>query len=347
MKDLVKHQIEFTRTINLTKEIVFLDGLTGTGKTMFGPLISSFDRIQNGRFEYIYEYLSILKHHNKISDDASSSLFKLISDIKLHDGLISREVNFRPKDLSSVFRSGKGIKYLRQLFYNDGNKLKNRIKNESPILFLITHQILSCMDSLFDTFQEKIKVIHTVRHPLHLIEHWASYIDNHGNESKDFTMWFKYNEEELPWFAHGWEEKYVNSNAYEKSIYAISKLYQYTFLYAKKNKRRENLLFLPFEHFVLNPKPYVSKLASFLSTGPTSKTNLILRAQKVPRKYVHLGPVKSIYKRYGFKKISEKRTDKEVHNNLMNEIKTKISDSALKTLITVSGEYESIFGKWF
>lgn len=347
MKDSRNHQIEFIRNKNLIQEIIILDGLTGTGKTMFGPLLSSFDRVQNGRFEYIYEYLSIANHHNKLSDDAASILFKLISDVKLHDGLISREVNFRPTDLSSVFQGGKGLKYLKQLFYEDGSKLKDRIAQESPILFLITHQLLSCMDSLFDTFQSKIKVVHTVRHPLHLIEHWASYIDNHGNDSKDFTMWFKYNEYELPWFAHGWEEKYINSNAYEKSIYAIENLYQDTFSYAKEDKKKENLFFLPFEQFVLNPKPYVTALTSFLSTSTTTKTKSILRAQKVPRKAVHLGPVKSIYKRYGLKKISKKRTDEEVYNNLMNEIKEKISTPAYEVLLSVSAEYESIFGKWF
>ena len=98
------NNINFKRDLNLNKQIVVLDGLTGSGKTMLGPLLSSFDRMQSGRFEYIFEYLSITHHFNKIEDDALCSILKLHADVKLFDGMFSREVNFRPSDLSSIFK---------------------------------------------------------------------------------------------------------------------------------------------------------------------------------------------------------------------------------------------------
>ena len=108
--------MNFTRSLNLCNQIVILDGLTGTGKTMFAPLINSFERVQNSRFEYMIEYLCISSKKEKIKSDAASSMLNLLADIKYYDGAISREVNFRPSDLSSVFSGPNWYQYLKQLF---------------------------------------------------------------------------------------------------------------------------------------------------------------------------------------------------------------------------------------
>jgi hypothetical protein len=128
--------MKFTRNLNLCNQIIILDGLTGTGKTMFSPIINSFERVQNSRFEYMIEYLCISAKKGKLEKDAASSMLNLLADIKYYDGAISREVNFRPTDLSSVFSNPKALKYIKQLFLSDGEKAEIRIKKDNPILFL-------------------------------------------------------------------------------------------------------------------------------------------------------------------------------------------------------------------
>ena len=71
------------------------------------------------------EYLCISAQKSKISKDAPNSLLNLLADLKLYDGMISREVNFRPSDLSSVFNSSKGKTYLKQLFQQDGEVIES------------------------------------------------------------------------------------------------------------------------------------------------------------------------------------------------------------------------------
>ena len=104
--------LTFSRPIKFCKQIVILDGISGTGKTMFTPILSSFNRMQNARFEYMVEYLCISAQKSKITPDAAYTLLNLLADLKCYDGMISREVNFRPKDLSSVFKSTKVLKYI-------------------------------------------------------------------------------------------------------------------------------------------------------------------------------------------------------------------------------------------
>ena len=58
--------LDFDRSITFSNKILILDGISGTGKTMFTPILSSFKQVQNARFEYMFEYLSIAYNHKKI-----------------------------------------------------------------------------------------------------------------------------------------------------------------------------------------------------------------------------------------------------------------------------------------
>ena len=338
--------MNFNREIYLTEEIIILDGLTGTGKTMFCPLISSFERVQNARFEYMFEYLCIASKFNRILPDASESLLNLISDIKLYDGMISREVNFRPSDLSSVFNSSKAYKYLKQLFYQDGSHVELRLKNEKPILFLVTHQLLSCIEPAIKSFGSRLKIIEMVRHPAYLVEHWATYIAMHGKNSRDFTLWFNYKNKTIPWFAKGIEEKYINSNDYDKVIYCINELMKPVFKYHSNNDYDDNLFYVPFEKFVLDPSELLNNLECFLKTSKSSSTKKFLKKQKVPRDRVTAGPQKKIYQRYGLKK-DKNISDKDHYDETLNNLKTKCSKPAYELLLRISKEYERNFGLWF
>ena len=67
------NQTSFSRPLNICNQIVILDGISGTGKTMFTPILSSFNRIQNARFEYMVEYLCITAQKTKITQDAAGN----------------------------------------------------------------------------------------------------------------------------------------------------------------------------------------------------------------------------------------------------------------------------------
>jgi hypothetical protein len=339
--------MEFTRELNLCNQIVILDGLTGTGKTMFAPLINSFERVQNSRFEYMIEYLCISSKKEKLKTDAASSMLNLLADIKYYDGAISREVNFRPSDLSSVFSGPNWYKYIKQLFMSDGEKAGIRLNRDNPILFFVTHQILSCIDPAKKAFGERLKIVQMVRHPLYLVEHWESYIMMHGNNSRDFTIWIDYKGQSLPWFAEGWEEKYLSSNSYDKSIYSISSLMEKVFECANDKKLENSLFFIPFELFVLDPWNYLKGLESFLGLKVTKNTDYILKRQHVPRESINAGPQKSIYKRYGLKKHNKALSHEEDYGIQLESLRDKSSPEAFAVLEVMSKKYEEIFGLWF
>ena len=264
-----------------------------------------------------------------------------------YDGTVSREVNFRPGDLSSVFNSSKAIKYLRQLWMKDGQNVEERIENENPILFLTTHQLLSCMGSAFKAFGERLKIIEMVRHPLYLLDHWESYIMMHGKNVRDFTVWLDESGESVPWFAQGWEQKYIESSSYDRVVYSIEVLMQDIFKYAKSEARKDSIIFIPFEKFVLNPDPYTRDLENFLGAKMRPATRKILKKQRVPRPSINAGPQKSIYKRYALKAYDKNVSHQEDFQNKIDSAKKNCSGEAYKVLEKLSKEYEDVFGLWF
>ena len=274
-------------------------------------------------------------------------MLNLLADIKFYDGAISREVNFRPSDLSSVFSGPYWYKYIKQLFMGDGEKAGIRLHKDNPILFFVTHQILSCIEPAKNAFGERLKIVQMVRHPLYLVEHWESYIMMHGNNSRDFTLWIDYKGQSLPWFAEGWEEKYLLSNSYDRSIFSISVLMEKVFESAKDKKLKDSVFFIPFELFVLDPWNYLNGLESFLGSKVTKNTDYILKRQHVPRESINAGPQKSIYKRYGLKKHNKAVSHEEDYGIQLESLKDKSSPEAFAVLEVMSKKYEEIFGLWF
>jgi hypothetical protein len=338
---------KFLRDKNIAQKIILLDGISGTGKTMFSPLLSSYEHVQNPRFEYMIEYLSLSHHFGKITDDAANSLLNLLADTKCYDGIISRDVNFRPSDLSGVWSNGNLWKYFLQLFCHDGEQAYTKLKKNNPALLFVTHQLLTCYNTLLQAFGDRLRVVEMVRHPVYLVEHWLTYIDLFGNSQRDLSIWIEYEGKTLPWLATGWESRFNSSNQYDKVIYLLDYLFSPIFEFADKNNEGKTLFFVPFEKFVLYPDDYLKDLEDFLGLKASSKVFGHLKKQKVPRKSINEGPKKSIYMRYGISK-EKSNIENSIDYDLRTEnIKSRTSKDAFTVLENLSRRYEAQFGKWF
>ena len=205
------------------------------------------------------------------------------------------------------------------------------------------------MNLAFRAFGDRLKVIEMVRHPLYLLEHWYSYIDRHGTDCRDFTIWLNHKGQALPWFAVGWEDKYSESSSMDKVIYSIQWLTQKAneTLVSLSEVQRKQVLIIPFEKFVLDPWPFVDAVGALLGTEPTAATKRVLKRQRCPRELVAAGPAKEIYKRYGWKKPEAGTTEPAELKKRREFAKSLASRAALNTLDTLCAEYENRYGLWF
>ncbi len=338
-----------TRNVYLAEKVIFLDGVSGTGKTMMAPLLGSFERMEVGRFNHLYEYLCALDFLKRIETDAAESLVRMYVDLDLYNVSISREVNLRPKDLSGIFQNPHPLRYLQRLFYKDGGAAEVRIKKEHPILHLISHQALPIMGLIFRTLGDRVRVVEMVRHPLYLLEHWCTYIERFGHDPRDFSIWIQHDQEALPWFAQGWEELYSRSNTIDKVIYTLEYFIHRSeeMLKASSVELQQKILFIPFEHFVLNPSPFLTKIESLLGTTMTPITQQVLRKQKCPRRQVAAGPAKEIYKRYGWQQPIADMSEEAALAKKRQIAANDASPKALEVLDRLSAEYEHQYGRWY
>lgn len=263
----------------------------------------------------------------------------MLVDTLYFNNQLGREVNLRRVDLSSVFKTKRRFEYLKRLLKKDESNLE---RVECP--FVITHQIARHNSKLFDIYGDKLTYILMMRHPLYLIDHWASYIDYHGKNARDMTLWYPYDNKYLPWFIDENIELYVNGNIYEQSIIAISCLMKDCYKSINNNNK---ILDIPFEKFVLNPTKYFSIIEHKIGVFDKKILNKVLKREKVPRDRVTNGINLPIYRRYHSYNDPGIETEKEEYESKLMKYDQKIAFEYKMILDNLVMEYEKHYGKWF
>ena len=334
--------VAVSRHLHIANQVIFLDGLTGTGKTMLAPILSTFNRVEVQRIEHIYEHICALRYLERIEEDAAVEMVQMYLDLACYNAMIGRESNFRWKDLSGVLNNPGGWNYFWRLFQPDGYAVMERIKQTQPILQIVSHQVLGIADTLFAALGERLTVIEMVRHPLYLLQHWYSYIDRHGTDPRDFTIWLSHNGAHIPWFASSWEDQYLNSNKMDRVIYAIDQLTQLA-----ENTRNaldgtnpRQILVIPFERFVVEPSAYLREIGNALSTSTTRSTTRALRKQKVPRRLTSAGRDSPIYRRYDWSPPSKNSNETAELQKRWDYAANEATNDGMAALERMSTAYE-------
>lgn len=323
----------YERHIKLTDTLCILDGLTGTGKTLMLHILNCNRNLQIGKFNYTLEHLLISDNNG-----SNSASIKMLVDTLNFNNKLGREVNLRRVDLSSIFKTKRRIEYLKRLLKKDESNLE---KVECPLV--ITHQIARHNSKLFEIYGDKLTYILMMRHPLYLIDHWASYIDLHGKNARDMTLWYPYDNKYLPWFIDENIDLYVNGNKYEQSIIAISCLMKDCYKAISNNL----VLDIPFEKFVLDPMKYLVIIKNKIGEFDNNILNKVLKREKVPRERVTKGIDLPIYRRYHSHFDSSLETEKEEYESKLMKYEQKIAFEYKKILDNLVMEYEKHYGKWF
>ena len=245
----------------LTEKVVVLNGLSGCGKTMLAPIIGALPRVELMQYSYPLEYVCQLKYLGRIERDVASAMAGLITDLQLYNAMMGRETNFRPTDLSSVFRNPRPMRYFLRLFQAGDEAVINRIQIERPILLLTTHNLLPISLPIFEALGPRVLFVELVRHPLYRIIQHSIAMEREqfetGGNSRSFLMMFEHKGIRLPWYAYGWEETFLTASPIEKAIYVMD--------YMTKQAERlgvfntgcgsDDVLVIPFERFVIDPYP--------------------------------------------------------------------------------------------
>lgn len=276
------------RDNTLLGDFVLVDGQGRSGKTMLGVILSTMDRVEKLRIDTVFDYVPRYYSLGKMSHNAAVTALKIEADEKLYYTMISRGVNFRFDDYSSVFKDGHPYRYLKRLVQKAEEPAVERIKRERPIFQNLTHDALHLASLYFDAFGDKLKIIYIIRDPIENIYEQGrrNFGERIGKDPREFQLAYEWKGECVPLNAEGWEDDYLSSNATERLVGMVSGFF-------KKNlegylhlddKWKKQIVFLEFEKFVVEPMKYINQLENFLGTKITRRTKKVLKREKCPRK---------------------------------------------------------------
>jgi len=335
---------QFVREARIADKVVFVDGVSGSGKSILGPILASFDRVERYRLDCVYEHVAVLHKFGKIEDDAASVLLRLHLDEALYHSMISREVNLRPFDHTGFLNNPFKLRSLGRLFMKDGLAAVERINRTRPIFQVNCHQMFPAIRLAFLAFGERVRAVEMVRHPLFVVHHWVQFgMERYGADPRDLTLWIKSPAgETVPWFAHGWEDEFLRLPAVDRAIrtvYWLSQQRETVVAQASEAERRQ-ILFIPFERFVTDPWPFLRELEEFLGAKTTPTTRRVLRRQRCPREILTAGRG---HKRAGWKRPDPSSTNESEFHKVRDAIESKASAEAAALLWEMCADYERRF----
>ncbi len=333
---------KIVRGPHMAEKIIFVDGQEGCGKTLFSSLIPAFDRVEKLTYSYEIEMMCSLYYLKKIDLDAAAGMVRMLTDLILYDTMMSREVNFRPSDLSSVFKDANTMRYLKRLFLKGDMAVPARIRDEKPILSLTVHKLLGIAKPVLEALKDRAVFVEIVRHPLYMIIQQSLNNQNLVRDVRDFVIYFEHNKKEYPWYTAGWEDLFENSNPVEKTIYYIQKIGQMT----ERSKAElikdygVKILTIPFEDFVINPSGYMKNMEELFGSKITKTTLRGMKKQNVPRKKISDGIPLAVYKRCGWVPPRPGATEENEFEIRRQYAAKSASPEAMKVLHQLCAEYE-------
>jgi len=326
----------------LLENIVFVDGQAGCGKTLLSPIVAAMPRVELLSYMTDVENTCILNYLSKIDRDAAEAMIGIQTDLKIYQTMMGRDVNFRFSDLSSAINNINVKKYISRIFEPGDDKIPAIIKKENPILNIATHNLLPFSEPIWNRLSDrKCVFIEVVRHPLYMIRQQYLNIKRIIGTSRHFSIYYNHNGIELPYFAYGIENEYIDSNDMERVIYSINNLTVIAKNTKAKLLNKSNIITVPFEQFVLNPNPWVEKIAKALGTEVTDATIKVMKEQNVPRDMVAQGIDLEIYRRCGWVPPKSGATERDELNIRREDVAREVSSDVLNILDRLSEEYEN------
>lgn len=333
---------QLKKSSSFDNPVIIIDGFNGSGKTLLAPIVAAFPKVEVMTFAYQIEWLSSIFYADKISTDAYKEFVKMHVDEITYNQQMSRSVNFRFSDLSSIFKSTKRIQYLLRLFKKGDDELIPIIKSTNPISCFTTNCQLPFYTALNDALDGRLLFIETVKDPLTMFEQLYILGKNTIETEKDFTFrvfsknlsrsFLDYYSDEIIF------ENNIDLSFEENLVNWLGRIVDFLCLF-NKNIKHNNLIFVPFENFVLSPHQFVEKISKKLGVEIDSSVRKQMKKQKVPRELLSAGLKLPIYKRYGAKNISATSLKNE-RQIVSRQVFDLINDEIIfEKLIKISEKY--------
>ena len=263
--------------------------------------------------------LSLKKCSN---DFAKCYLINYLNQV-IYNKMISRNINLRPNDITSVKNYYNPSQYKKRLNKPEGDIVLKNIKRLNPILPFVTHDIMASY-KLFNKLSLNIKFIEIYRNPFELTYSWykRNLAKNLEYSRRSFTLKVKHKNKVYPWYLNNLPKNWNKFNDKEKCALYVIHQTQRSVQQHRKIKNKNFLYTTTYRDVTENTHFELKKIAKFLKTKLSDKTKNIIRKKNCPNFKINrlLNKKKSFLRKNLSKEIFKKLSslEKEFEKNTYN-----------------------------
>ena len=313
----------------IKSNLVFISGLTRSGKALLCPIISSFNNTEKVNVNFPLEQIPALNYLGSINDETSKYLLRSGLNMQVYDNAIGRNSNFRTDDYTSVWKYRDPMEYINRLFQPDGDTVLTNLAAQGRIFPMMVHNGLWHADIWFKALPS-VKFIHMQRNPVDIVFSWIGkgYGGEFYNSTRNNTVTYKYKENILPYYAYGWEEEYLSHNKIDRIIYMVSRIRNcHQDSYDRlNNDNKKRILFIRHQGLITETDKNLQAISNFIGESPSVDTPSVLLQQNCPRSPSAATPFSTSNKSFKEK---------------LKEIKELSSPEAYRILVDMDKQFES------
>ena len=275
--------------MNLLGQVLLVDGITRGGKSLVGLLLRSINKIEKVEQLYSIEHIISGIHMGKIEPDFSLKFFRSAINERIYDGLIARNVNFRPGETTSTNWPEFRQEFVDRLHFSDGDSVLRRLENESRVFPFITHEAFLEKDYILNNFEE-ITILEVVRDPFEVYFSWVrkNWGERFGNDPRAWRITFRneINNSPIPWVLHKNANAWLDSNPNNNIANAVSFLtrYQINKIFEVEKAYNKKLITINYQDFISDPLPTLLQISRNFNFELREEFDSILSSHNVPRR---------------------------------------------------------------
>ena len=309
----VKNNIVYEYKL-ITNKIVFADGISRTGKAILSNLLLGFEEMSSVQFINPFEQLMPMYINDKITKDAMSGFLRLFFNENFYNYKLSRNVNFRYDDLTSIYNTNNPTEFHKNLSKKDGTSVIEELTDDTLFFQFQTHDLLTHY-SKFLELNIDAYIIELFRNPIDTIHSW--YKRGWGTrfdhvDPRSGTTLFQYKGKTIPHYAIGNEEYYLSLNPMEKCVFMHNLLQKKSINEYKQlnDKQKQNILLIKYEDLLKDSTNETTRMSNFLNLKKTPHMNKVMQDARVPR---------VVNNENRIKKLNE--INKNINQELQNDLK--------------------------
>jgi hypothetical protein len=178
------------------------------------------------------------------------------------------------------------MEYVQRLFQPDGDAVLTKLNSQNRTFPMMVHNGLWHANIWFKALPH-VKFIHIQRNPVDIVYSWIGkgYGGDFYSSGRASIVTYQYKENFLPYYAYGWEEKYLSLNKVDRIIHMVNHIrncHQDTYDKLNGNDKKR-VLFIRHQKIITNPNKYVSIVSNFIEESPSKDTPAILLQENCPR----------------------------------------------------------------